>query len=88
MFCFRTMGIGFMLNCIRPIGHDKNIFLFQFLVYRNGFLLVRGLWDVEEVAKLRKCMEESEDIRQHAYGRSDGMGAVSKVSGRFKDVMD
>ena len=43
---------------------------------------------MEEVAKMRKCMEESEDIRQHAYGRSDGMGAVSKVSGRVRDVMD
>ena len=77
-----------MLNCIKPVGQDKNTLPFQLLVYRNGFLLVRGLWDMEEVAKMRKCMEESEDIRQHAYGRSDGMGAVSKVSGRVRDVMD
>ena len=45
----------------------------------NGFILVRGLFDSEEVGKLRKCMEESQDIHTHAYGRSDGQGATSKL---------
>ena len=43
---------------------------------------MRGLWDPEEVGRMRRCMEESEDIRRHAYGRSDGMGAESKVGSR------
>ena len=64
------------------------------ILLRNGFILVRKLWDQEEVGmkacdknwkefkvdKLRQCMEESTDIRKHAYGRSDGQGAQSKVS--------
>ena len=33
-----------------------------------------------QVGKLRQCMEENSDIRKHAYGRSDGKGAQSKVS--------
>jgi len=46
---------------------------------RNGFILVRKLWDDDEVGKLRRCMEENPDIRKHAYGRSDGQGAQSKL---------
>jgi len=46
---------------------------------KNGFILVRKLWDDDEVGKLRRCMEENPDIRKHAYGRSDGQGAQSKL---------
>ena len=50
----------------------------QFL--KDGFLLVRNLLDQNEVAKLKECLESSEDIQEHAYGRSDGMGASSKLA--------
>lgn len=46
---------------------------------RNGFIVVRKLWDGDEVEKLRRCMEENDDIGKHAYGRSDGQGAQSKL---------
>ena len=45
----------------------------------NGFILVRGLFDSKEVDKLRKCMEQSEDIKKNAYGRTDGKGTTSKL---------
>ena len=32
-----------------------------------------------EVDKLRRCMETSEDIKNHAYGRNDGKGRQSKL---------
>ena len=47
---------------------------------RDGFLLVHNLLDHNEVTKLRECLEASEDIQKHAYGRSDGMGAASKLA--------
>jgi len=45
----------------------------------NGYILVRGLFNQEEVGKLRQCMEQSTDIPKHAIGRSDGQGAKSKL---------
>ena len=47
---------------------------------------MRGLWSPEEVAKLRRCMEESTDIQEHGYGRSDGMGAQSKVGREVRRI--
>ena len=32
-----------------------------------------------EVDRLRHCMENSEDIKSHAYGRNDGKGRQSKL---------
>ena len=32
-----------------------------------------------EVDKLRRCMETSEDIKNHAYGRNDGKGRQSRL---------
>ena len=75
------------------ISYCNILYPFEINLLRNGFILVRKLWDQEEVTmkanmtkiekykvdKLRQCMEESTDIRKHAYGRSDGQGAQSKV---------
>ena len=47
---------------------------------RHGFLIVKKLLDPDEVTKLRHCLEASQDIQDHAYGRSDGMGAASKLT--------
>ena len=41
--------------------------------------MVRGLLSPPEVDKLRQCMETSEDIKNHAYGRGDGKGRQSKL---------
>jgi len=45
----------------------------------DGFIIVRQLFDKEEVGKLRECMEKSEDIPKYAIGRSDGQGSKSKL---------
>jgi len=45
----------------------------------HGYILVRGLLSQDEVKNVKKCMEESKDIQAHAYGRSDGQGAKSKM---------
>jgi len=45
----------------------------------NGYIIVRGLFDKEEVEKIKSCMENSTDIPKYAIGRSDGQGASSKL---------
>jgi len=46
---------------------------------RDGYILVKKLFAGQEVDKLKRCMEESKDIQKHAYGRSDGQGAFSRM---------
>lgn len=46
---------------------------------KNGYIIVRGLLSPPEVERLRHCMENSEDIKRHAYGRNDGKGRQSKL---------
>jgi len=36
---------------------------------KNGYIIVRGLLSPPEVERLRHCMENSEDIKSHAYGK-------------------
>ena len=43
------------------------------------FILVRGLFNKLEMAKIRDCVEESEDIKKHSYGREDSKGRLSKL---------
>jgi len=47
---------------------------------KDGFLLVRSLLDQEEIQLLRNCLETSSVIKEHAFGRSDGLGASSKFA--------
>ena len=45
----------------------------------SSYIIVRGLLSPPEVERLRHCMENSEDIKSHAYGRNDGKGRQSKL---------
>ena len=38
---------------------------------RDGFVLVRGLFDAEETRLLQQAMETDPQIRQHFYNRRD-----------------
>ena len=56
--------------------HSK-IVRFKFLTIR--FILVRGLFNNQEMAKIKDCVEKSEDIKKHSYGREDSKGRLSKL---------
>ena len=43
------------------------------------FILVRGLFTNSEMAKIQDCVEKSEDIKKHSYGREDSKGRLSKL---------
>ena len=45
----------------------------------NGFVIVRNLLSIAEVAKIIKFYENSEDIEKYAYGRDDGLHKKTKV---------
>jgi hypothetical protein len=46
---------------------------------KNGYILVRGLFKIDEVTKLRTHLELSQSIQGHSYGRSDGMERFSRM---------
>jgi len=46
---------------------------------KNGFIIVRRLFNNKEMAKIRDCVEKSEDIKNHSYGREDSKGRLSKL---------
>ena len=59
------------------------IFSFNFLKAafdEHGYILVRNLFTPDEVAKLKRYMEESQEIQNKSYGRSDGKGRRTKVT--------
>jgi len=45
----------------------------------NGFILVRSILSKEEVSKLLDFYENSKEIKEHAYGRDDGLEKKTKV---------
>ena len=47
-------------------------------LYRR-YVVIRGLLNSEELSKLKHALENSEDIKKHAYGRNDSQGRVSKL---------
>ena len=44
-----------------------------------SYVVVRGLLRNEELSKLKNALENSKDIKKHAYGRNDSQGRVSKM---------
>jgi hypothetical protein len=46
---------------------------------QNGYILVRGLFNTEEVARFTNYMEQSKPIKENAYGKSDGMERFSRM---------
>ncbi|MDJ0894352.1 MAG: phytanoyl-CoA dioxygenase family protein [Alphaproteobacteria bacterium] len=45
----------------------------------DGFVIVRGLFDAEETALLRRAMEEDPQIRGNLYDRTDAEGAATRM---------
>ena len=46
---------------------------------KHGYILIRGLFNIEEITKLKEHFETNPDIKLHAYGRSDGRQRYSKI---------
>ena len=45
----------------------------------NGFIIVRNLFSVKEIESVKNFVETDENIKKHAYGRSDGNNKISKM---------
>jgi ectoine hydroxylase len=48
--------------------------------HENGFLLVRGMLDPEEVSLLSRAAREDRVLDQHSFGRADGEGGTVRLS--------
>src|SRR5262245_9192677 len=47
---------------------------------RTGFLVVRGLYDSEEIDLLRRAAKEDRALDEHAFARADGAGGSVRLS--------
>ena len=47
---------------------------------RDGYVLVKGLFDAEEAGLLRRALEEDPAIAAHFYDRKDAGGAATKMA--------
>jgi ectoine hydroxylase len=47
---------------------------------RNGFVLVKGMFDAEEIGLLRRAAKEDRELDQHSFGRGDGEGGIVRLS--------
>ncbi len=48
--------------------------------HRDGFFIVRGLFDAEEIATLRSTAKADQAMAQNAYDRDDGEGGKVRLS--------
>jgi hypothetical protein len=46
---------------------------------RDGFVMVRGLFDHEEAQLLREAMETDPQVRTNLYNRNDAQGLATKM---------
>ena len=46
---------------------------------KHGYILIRNLFNSEEILKLKEHFETHPDISKNAYGRSDGNNRISKL---------
>jgi hypothetical protein len=46
----------------------------------DGFLLVRGMFDPEEIGLLRRAAKEDKALDDHAFGRADNEGGIVRLS--------
>ncbi|HEX4807377.1 MAG TPA: phytanoyl-CoA dioxygenase family protein [Bryobacteraceae bacterium] len=47
---------------------------------RDGFIVVRKMFDTEEIDLLRRAAKEDRQLDQHAFGRGDGEGGTVRLS--------
>ena len=48
--------------------------------HQDGFVLVRGMFDGEEIGRLRQAAREDRELDRHSYGRDDGEGGATRLS--------
>jgi hypothetical protein len=48
--------------------------------HEDGYVLVPGLFDAEEIGLLRRSALEDHDLDRHSFGRADGEGGVVRLS--------
>jgi hypothetical protein len=48
--------------------------------HEQGYVLVRGMFDVEETGMLRRAAKEDRELDQHSFGRADGEGGTVRLS--------
>jgi hypothetical protein len=47
---------------------------------KKGYVVVRGMFDAEEIGLLRRASKEDKTMDDHAFGRSDGEGHTVRLS--------
>lgn len=47
---------------------------------RDGYVLVRGMFDREEIDLLRRAAKEDRELDQHSFGKGDGEGGTVRLS--------
>ncbi|MGK7394357.1 MAG: phytanoyl-CoA dioxygenase family protein [Candidatus Cyclobacteriaceae bacterium M3_2C_046] len=47
---------------------------------KDGFVLVKGLYDQEEIGLLKKTAVEDRELDKHSFGRADGEGGTVRLS--------
>ncbi len=47
---------------------------------RDGFVIVRKMFDSEEIGLLRRAAKEDRELDQHSFGKSDGEGGTIRLS--------
>ena len=47
---------------------------------RNGYVLVKGMFDADEIGLLRRAAKEDRQLDQHSFGRGDGEGGTVRLS--------
>jgi ectoine hydroxylase-related dioxygenase (phytanoyl-CoA dioxygenase family) len=47
---------------------------------RNGYALVKGMFDRDEIGLLRRAAKEDRQLDQHSFGRGDGEGGTVRLS--------
>jgi hypothetical protein len=50
------------------------------LYHRDGYVLIREMFDEEETGLLRRAAKEDRELDQHSYGKADGEGGVVRLS--------
>ena len=62
----------------RPIGplDDAELAAYR----RDGYVVVRGFFDGEEIGLLRRAAKEDRELDRHAFGRADGEGGTVRLS--------
>jgi hypothetical protein len=48
--------------------------------HEDGYLLLKGLFDAEEIDLLRRAAKEDKELDDHSYGKDDGEGGTVRLS--------